>query len=70
LLATKLPGHHQPVRLLGVGVTGFDDSGRSQRHLFDEPDREQHRQLDRVADQISNRFGKFALRRGGGPDQA
>jgi len=69
LLATKLPLHHLSVRLLGFGVKGFDDTGRSQRQLFDEPDRERHRQLDRVADQISEKFGKLAIRRGGGPDQ-
>jgi DNA polymerase-4 len=69
LLATKLPQHHLPVRLLGFGVKGFDDTDRSQRQLFDEPDRERHRQLDRVADQISERFGKLAIRRGGGADQ-
>jgi DNA polymerase IV len=69
LLATKLPQHHLPVRLLGFGVKGFDDTGRSQRQLFDEPDRERHRQLDRVADQISEKFGKLAIRRGGGADQ-
>jgi len=65
LLATKLPKDHLPVRLLGFGVNGFDDTGRSQRQLFDEPDRERHRQLDRVADQISQKFGKLAIHRGG-----
>lgn len=68
-LLTKLPQHHLPVRLLGFGVKGFDDTGRSQRQLFDEPDRERHRQLDRVADQISAKFGKLAIRRGGGAEQ-
>src|SRR5262245_28415580 len=66
LLATKLPQHHLPVRLLGCGVKGFDDTGCSQRQLFDEPHRERHRQLDRVADEISAKFGKLAIRRGGG----
>jgi hypothetical protein len=42
-----------PVRLLGFGVKGFDDAGQSQQQLFDEPDRERHRQLDRVAEQIN-----------------
>jgi DNA polymerase IV len=70
LLATKLPKYHLPVRLLGFGVKGFDDTGRSQRQLFDEPDRERHRQLDRVADLISEKFGKLAIRRGGGADQS
>jgi DNA polymerase-4 len=68
LLATKLPPHHLPVRLLGFGVKGFDDTGRSQRQLFDERDRQRHRQLDRVADQISEKFGKLAIRRGGGAE--
>jgi len=69
LLATKLPKNHLPVRLLGFGVKGFDDTGRSQGQLFDESDRARYRQLDRVADQISRKFGKFAIRRGGGADQ-
>jgi DNA polymerase IV len=68
ILTTKLPQQHLPVRLLGIGVKGFDDTGRSQRQLFGEPDRERHRQLDRVADQISEKFGKLAIRRGGGAE--
>ena len=67
LLRTKLPQNHSPVRLLGFGVKGFDDTGRSQRQLFDEPDRQRQRQLDEVADQIAGKFGKAAIRRGGGP---
>jgi DNA polymerase IV len=67
LLRTKLPPGHSPVRLLGFGVNGFDDTGRSQRQLFDEPVRERQRQLDEVADQIAGKFGKAAIRRGGGP---
>jgi DNA polymerase-4 len=66
LLRTKLPKDHLPVRLLGFGVKGFDDSGQSQRQLFGEPDRERQRQLDEVADQIAGKFGNSAIRRGGG----
>lgn len=66
LLRTKLPPGHLPVRLLGFGVKGFDGSGRSQRQLFDEPVRDRQRQVDRVADQITGRFGNTAIRRGGG----
>jgi DNA polymerase-4 len=65
LLQTKLPRGHLPVRLLGFGVTGFDDSGQSQRHLFGEPDRKRQRQLDEVSDRIAGKFGDAAIRRGG-----
>ena len=50
--------------MLGFGVQKLDDSGRSQQQLFDQPDRERHRELDRVADQITAKFGKLAIRRG------
>ena len=66
LFLTKLPAGHKPVRLLGFGIKGFDDSGQSQRQLFGEPDRARQRQIDVVADQISGKFGKSAIRRGGG----
>lgn len=68
-LLRKLPAGHLPVRLLGLGVKGFDDSGHSQRQLFDEPGRERQRQLDRVADQIAGKFGKAAIRRGRGREE-
>ncbi|MCE9603617.1 MAG: DNA polymerase IV [Planctomycetia bacterium] len=67
LLTERLPPRHLPVRLLGFGVTGFDHSGSSQRQLFDEPDRERLKSLDRVADQIAAKFGSAALRRGTRP---
>lgn len=64
LLTKCLPTQHLPVRLLGFGVNKLDDSGTSQQQLFDEPDRDRHRELDRVADQITAKFGKLAIRRG------
>jgi len=64
LLTKHLPSRHLPIRLLGFGVSKFDDSGMSQRHLFDEPDRERHQEVDRVADQITAKFGKLAIHRG------
>lgn len=66
LLTQRLPPHHLPVRLLGFGVSKLDDSGTSQQQLFDQPVRERHRELDRVADQITAKFGKLAIRRGTG----
>jgi len=64
LLTKRLPAGHLPVRLLGFGVNKLDGSGTSQQQLFDQPDRERHRELDRVTDQISAKFGKLAIRRG------
>ena len=64
LLTTRLPSHHLPIRLLGFGVNKFKNSGASQQLLFDQPDRERHQELDRVADQITAKFGKLAIRRG------
>lgn len=66
LLTQRLPPRHLPVRLLGFSVNKLDDSGTSQQQLFDQPDRVRHRELDRVADQITAKFGKLAIRRGTG----
>jgi DNA polymerase-4 len=66
LLTNRLPPRHLPVRLLGFGVNQLDGSGRTQQHLFDQSDREHHRELDTVADQIAAKFGKRAIRRGAG----
>ncbi len=70
LLTTRLPSHHLPVRLLGFGVHKFKNFGASQQLLFDQPDRERHQELDRVADQITAKFGKLAIRRGAKLDKA
>ena len=64
LLTKRLPARHQPIRLLGFGVSKLDGSGKSQQTLFDQPDRERHQELDRVADQITEKFGRLAIRRG------
>jgi DNA polymerase-4 len=71
LLNSRLPPRHLPVRLLGFGVSHLDDSGRTQQHLFEQPDHERRRELDSVADQIAAKFGKRAIRRGAGlqPDK-
>lgn len=63
-LTKRIPARHRPIRLLGFGVSKLDGSGKSQQTLFDQPDRERHQELDRVADQITEKFGKLAIRRG------
>jgi DNA polymerase-4 len=65
LLTQRLPPQHLPVRLLGFGVSKIAESSQSQqRQLFEQPARERQRDLDRVADQITAKFGNLAIRRG------
>ena len=53
----------QPVRLLGVGVSGFSDHGPAQLGLFDEPDGQDEalRRLDETTDALRERFGSQAI---------
>lgn len=64
LLKKNLPSRHVGVRLLGVGVSGFEDTQQTQARLFDEDTRQKQGQLDAVADGVKDRFGEAALRRG------
>ncbi len=63
LLRRRLPADHLPVRLLGMGVSGFDASGRRQGLLFDQGEQRRQAGLDAVTDRIRDRFGSSALRR-------
>ncbi|HEX3869794.1 MAG TPA: DNA polymerase IV, partial [Pirellulales bacterium] len=65
LLVTRLPPRHLPVRLLGMGVSGFA-SNASQGLLFEAEERQRQRQLDETADRIQQRFGAAALGRASG----
>ena len=62
LLRTKLPQRRLLIRLLGVGVTNL--SRATQLGLFDE--QQQSSSLDQVTDQIREKFGSRAVRRGRG----
>lgn len=64
LLHSRLPVRPLAVRLLGMGVSNFDDSGRSQQMMFDQLEQQRNRSVDSVADQIKDRFGDDAVRRG------
>ena len=68
LLCQRLPASHLAVRLLGIGVSSMDDTGVVQHMLFDGGEREKQSRLDAVADQIKERFGVGAIRRGSGLD--
>ena len=65
MLANRLPRNHPPVRLLGMGVSGFDESGQSQGLLFDQEERRRQGKLDTVTDEILDRFGKGSIGRAG-----
>lgn len=63
ILCNRLPAHHLPVRLLGMGVGSLDASGVRQGLLFDQDQRQRQAGLDAISDQIRDRFGMLALRR-------
>ena len=54
--------HGQPVRLIGVGVSGFQEVAR-QMSLWEQPD-ERSERLDGVVQALRKRYGEQALRRG------
>lgn len=64
LLSARLPADRLPVRLLGMGVSDIDRSGIRQGQLFDEDVRGRHDRLDAIGDELRERFGSEALRRG------
>lgn len=62
-LLERLPRPGQALRLIGVGVSGFDRAPQAQAELFApaaDPER-----IDRVADAIQEKFGAGAMRRAG-----
>jgi len=63
MLRNRLPANHLPVRLLGMGISGFDETGLVQGLLFDQDERQKQMGLDTTTDQIRERFGSSALRR-------
>jgi len=61
----------QKIRLVGVGVTGFETTGlegvhKVQQSLFADEERDKHAHLDQATDRIRARFGSAALHRGSG----
>jgi DNA polymerase-4 len=66
LFTSKLPVKLPPVRLLGMGVSGFDrqDSEYGLQQDMFVPDTFKAKQIDKVSDAVKERFGAKALRRG------
>ena len=54
-----------PVRLIGMQAAGLSSTGGEQMPLFPDPQDARQRQLDRTLDQITQRFGRSAIRRAG-----
>tara|TARA_R110002111_G_scaffold191869_1_gene258138 strand:+ start:29282 stop:30469 length:1188 start_codon:yes stop_codon:yes gene_type:complete len=63
MLEQRLPARPLSIRLIGVGVSGFDAGNLHQRSLFEEDDQQKHSRLDQVRDQIANRFGTDSIKR-------
>jgi len=67
LLEGALGSRVQPVRLVGMGVSGIEAAGAAQGDLFGEPARRREGDIDALLDRAAERFGPGALRRGAGP---
>lgn len=66
LYRNKVPATHPPVRLLGVGISGFDSETPLQTALFED---EKEQKLDLLMDELQQRFGRHSVRRGRDPGQ-
>ena len=53
-----------PLRLLGFGASGLHKSDTGQKQLFAEPEQQKQKRLDKAFDEIRNKFGHDALKRG------
>jgi DNA polymerase-4 len=64
LLRDVLDSDPRPVRLLGVGVSEFHDNAPIQPHLFEQDTVRKQARIDVAVDEIKQRFGDGAVRRG------
>jgi DNA polymerase IV len=64
LLENRLPNRPLRIRLLGVGVSGFQAGELRQQSLFQEAEDDDQRRLDESVDRIRERFGREGLSRG------
>ena len=63
MFAERLPARRLQIRLLGVGMSGFEHPAMVQLSLFPEVENERQARLDEVADQIKEKFGQAGLQR-------
>ena len=64
LLTERLPNRPLRIRLLGIGVSGFDAKGGRALSLFPDEEWETQARIDAVVDGIRERFGRDHLSRG------
>ena len=62
LFKSAMPPGRVSIRLLGVGVSGFDNEDSLQGDLFSEDAK--YDELDKLTDEINQRFGKLKIHRG------
>jgi DNA polymerase IV len=63
MFAQRMPERRLRIRLLGVGVSGFQQTQRTQLTLFPDEQHERNSRLDQVADQVKEKFGPSSLQR-------
>lgn len=63
LFLERVPQPLPPVRLIGMGVSGFDQTGPQQEDLFEAPDEASRSRLDQLSDAVRERFGESLLKR-------
>jgi DNA polymerase-4 len=55
----------KPVRLIGIGISGWDDSQPAQADLFDQPEQQEvNQRLLKTIDAVTEKFGKHLLQLG------
>jgi len=63
MFTERLPARRLHIRLLGVGMSGFEHPAMVQLSLFPEAEHERQARLDEVADRIKEKFGQAGLQR-------
>jgi DNA polymerase-4 len=67
LFEQRLPRPLPPLRLIGVGVSGFDAAPAAQDDLFAAQGRQRQNRIDAVMDRVAERYGRGSLFRAGVP---
>jgi hypothetical protein len=63
MFVERMPPRQLRVRLLGVGVSGFEHAASAQLNLFPDEEHERDSRLDQVTDEIKDKFGVSSMQR-------